>query len=351
MNRISTRAALFAIAALFVTLAIGCSQATSSSSGFGGVNQLYMTDTFSGNVYTYNPSKQTTSSSGVVTAASGAGTIRFFKGIGYIAEGYGGLYYFNPSDSVPTAKEVTGSGSLNTQYLAFYSSTKAYVSVAGSYSSDSGGVYSFNPSSLSDGMKQVASADSKATKYMQDIIVGPDSMIYVARNLDSSVIKIDPTTDAVTATYTTTAGGTTGLLSGTLNGTKGVFVANTYGSIDFIPENAADGSTAQAVVSGIYPGRLVQPSSKVLVATGYGHSYVVALSGSTGTATEVKAAGTSFGSFDIAYKDGLVYVPSSDYSGKNYLYVFTATGDQESYSPVSVMTSGDAITNIGFYED
>ena len=89
--------------------------------------------------------------------------------------------------------------------------------------------------------------------------------------------------------------------------------------------------------------------------TGGGNTYFVTLLGATATVTELKnGSNASFGSYDIAYKDGLVYVPVPDYSNyplvSNLVYIFDESGTQKSYSPVPVMSSSDAISNIGFYE-
>jgi hypothetical protein len=306
----------------------------------------------------------------LVTTAPAAGEIKFYKGIGYVAVGYysgAGVYYFDPSSSAPSAKLVPGSGGLDAEYFAFYSPTQAYVSVVGT--GNKGGIYTFNPSSPSSGFSLVASTD-----YLQEIIIGPDQMIYAAENYDKAVLRIDPNNYNNVTTITTSELGPTGLLSGTYNGQAGVFVANTgtnynsgntsLGSIDFISEGAATGSTATAVVttstgSPIYPARLIQLSNGNLVATGYDsnyadHTYLVTLSGTSASVSEIKAGTTSFGGLSLAYdsSSGLVYVPYTTYSpNTNQLYVFNASGTQQSYSPVTVMKTSDNIANVAFYQD
>jgi hypothetical protein len=315
---------------------------------------LYMTDTTNGHVYSYDSSTHKGSSlSLVTTGTNAAGEIAFFNGIGYVAMGTGGIWYFDPSSTNPAAKMITGSGTLNAQYFAFYGPSKAYVSVV-DYSGSTGGIYTFNPSSPGSSVSAVIAGTSG--KNFQDIIVGSDDRIYATNNSDGSIIKINPHDDSVSAPISTSAVGTTGIVAGTYKGSPGVFVANnggysgSSGSIDFIATGA---TTATKVIdSSIYPSRVVQLSNGNLMATGYGHTYLVNLSQSTAAVTELKdKANASFGSFDIAYKDDLIYVPVNSWNVSNKLYVFDASGTQQSYSPISVMIAGtDNISNIGFYE-
>lgn len=351
------RAACAVMALFAAVLALGCANIwgpTTTSAAY--TTYLYMTDTFNGHIYTYNPSTNTASSTSVLIAGgNGTTEIRFYKGIAYVANGYGGIYYFDPSATSPKAQVITGSTSLDAQYFAFYSANKAYVSVATTY--PSGAVYWFNPSKPLAGLTQVASG--QATGYMQEIIVGADGMIYVADNGNAKVLRIDPLTDTVTAIISATQTGTTGLFAGNYNSQAGVFIANTGGSIDFIANTE---STATAVITNstdapIYPGRIIQLSNGNLVATGFdpsyaSHTYLVELSGKSASVSEIKSSGTSFGSLSIAYNSssGLLYVPSTNYKGTNKLYVFDESGDQKSYSPVSVMSSKDAIANVAFYQ-
>ena len=349
---------------------LGCSNpaGTGSPAPAAYTTYLYMTDTTNGRVYTYDPSVHTGSSSSFVTTnANAAGEIKFYKGIGYVAMGNGGIYYFDPSSAAPSAKLITGSAGLDAQYFAFYSATKAYVSVYNYGTPANGGVYSFNPSSPTTAVSSAVNG-TNGTQF-QEVIVGSDGMIYAADNTDGQVFRINPATDTKAATFNAREPGTTGLAAGTYGGQSGVFVANTggygsspIGSIDFIPSSAASGTTAQLVANAttsaasIYPARLVQLSNGNLVATGYGHTYLVALSGATASVTEIKSGSSSFGSFSLAYNSStsLVYVPATIYSGNgssNQLYIFDASGNQQSYSPVSVMTSSDNIANVAFYQD
>lgn len=357
-----TLPALFTLTlpAAMLVLVTACSIPTSSSGSGSNTaykTYLYMTDSTNGHVYYYNPSTHAGSSSSLfTTSTNAAGEIAFYNGTGFIAMGYGGIYYFDPSASSPTAKLIQGSSGLDAEFFAFYSSTKAYVSVVTSYGSDTGAVYYFNPSSPSSGLTQVAS--STATKYFQGITVGPDNEIYIAENQDSAVIRINPSTDTVDAAFTTNASGVTGLLSGTYNSQSGVFVANTGGSIDFIPKGSSTGTKATQICGSIYPGRLVQLSNGNLIAVGYSAIYSIALSGSTATASTLLGSPNSSGgfSYSVAYDstNQLLYIPfnvySSTGSATNQLYVYSTSGSAQSFSPVTVMTSADNLANVALYQ-
>jgi hypothetical protein len=341
-------AAIAIIAALF---AAGCSD------GGGGDDvdysgYLFMTDTNSGKVYAYNPSTGTASSTSVAsTGQSSTGEIVFYGGIGYACVGYGtnaGLYYFDPSATSPSFTKI-GSEVINAQDCVFVSATKAYVTVATDNSANTGALYSFNPSSPSSGLTKATAVSN----YAQNIILGSDGYLYVALYYSQEIVKIDPSTDnAVTATYPTSTTYPTGLCWGSYNGSQGVFIANAGGSLDFVKTGETDGTTATSVASALYPCRVLQLSSGKLVTTGYGATYIVTLNGTTASATEVKSGASSFGYNDIACKDGLVYVPVGAYAtSTSKLYVFDASGAMQSYSPLTVMSTGtDCIANIGFYE-
>jgi len=321
-----------------------------------------MTDTYSGKVFTFDPESHTASSTSLcATAQNSTGEILFFKGIAYVCVGdYGnddpGLYRFDPSDENPTPIRI--GTEIDAQYIAFASSTKAYLSTY------SAGLYSFDPSSSSPSFSPISGTSGMI---LQDVIVGSDGMVYVADNANGAVLRVNPSDDSIESTVSTSAGGTTGLVAGSYSGSAGVFVANTGaydstppyaqepGSIDFIANSATISTpVANALTGGgsIHPARLVQPSDENLVATGYGHTYRIDLSGAAVAVAELTASGASFGSLDIGYRDGLVYVPASGYqTSTNYLYVFGEDGVQEAFSPVSVMEIGDGLSFIAFYED
>jgi hypothetical protein len=315
---------------------------------------LYMTDTFSGKVYTYTPNDRTVSSTSLVsTGQNSTGAIFFYKGTGYIAVGsYSntapGVYCFNPSDSYPKAVQI--GSNVSAQCIAFYSATKAYVSVADYTASGTHGVYTFNPSNPSAGLTGPISGTALTTMYLQQIVVGPDNMIYVADNYNQKVDTIDPSTDTLSATaFTASASGTTALASGSYNGTSGVFVGNiTYsntGSIDFINTSAASIST---VLSSVDVSRILCLSSDRLATTGSKSYLVSGLSTGSPAKTEL---GSSLGGADVAAKDGMIYVGWTDYSTSK-LYVFdSVSGAAESYSPVPAMGSGECVAGIAFYQD
>lgn len=292
----------------------------------GGARYLYMTDTYSGGIYTYDPGSHASPPTIVASTTKNAtGEIAFYEGIGYVCVGSGagaGVYRFDPAQAAPTVIKVAD-----------------YRPVAGT------------------------EGDS-----FQEMIVAPDGYLYAANADDGTVLRIDTSTDAIVATILASAGGTTGLAAGAFNGSPGVFVANTGGydanwdplpgSIDFI---AAGATTATAVASAlsvggsIYPARLVQLAGGDLVATGFDHSYLVDIAGSAASVSELSAAGSSFGGLDIAYDAGLVYIPCSRTADwityDNKLFIMDESGDQRSFSPVSVMGPSASVTNIAFYED
>ncbi len=289
----------------------------------GGADRLYMTESSSGSVFTYDPETHAPSATSLAsTRMNATGEIAFYRGIGYASVGSGtgaGVYYFDPAAEVPSFTKIA----------------------------------SYRPISGTEG-------DS-----YQELIIAADGYLYAANNTDGTVVKIDTATDTIVSTINATAAGATGLFAGIYDGDAAVFVANTGGydadwnplpgSIDFISSN---GTTAERVANelsggdAIYPARLVQLSNGNLVATGYGHSYLVDLSGDDPIATELLHGGAAFGSLDIAYKDGLIFIPTSGYGmSANLLYVFDEDGSMQSYSPVTVMNSSDSISNIAFYED
>ncbi|HUX39635.1 MAG TPA: hypothetical protein VMV83_00595 [Rectinemataceae bacterium] len=358
----------------FVSNLFGPTSSTPAATAPAWQSYLFMADTNSGKIYTYDPSTHAANATSLLSTGQNAtGTINFYKGIGYSAVGYGagaGVYWFDPAAANPvfTRLSTPSNTAINAQYFAFASTSLAYVSVAGDFTNDLGGIYTFNPSNLAAGLAgPIAGTD----KYLQDIAIGPDGRVYAAENLDQQVLVYNPV-NVTTTTIATSASGTTGIRAGTLNGNPGVFVANTgpfnpstylpsNGSIDFIPSN---GATSSPVVPTSFsadftPGRLIQLEvSSNLVATGNGHTWLITLSGSTASASEIKANGTSFGSLDLAEKNGLICMPSdaTNYSvtpptNINSLYVFDETGVMASYSPVSVMTSTDGFTNLAFYSN
>jgi hypothetical protein len=361
---LSVSAILFA-AAFIVSLA-GCSSGNDDQKIDPNRYKtlLYMTDTISGKIYSYDPATRSASSlSLAATGQNSTGELVFQGGFGFacVADYLNtapGLYRFDPSAANPSFSRI--GTTIDAQYLAFIGSAKAYVTTL--YD----GLYSFDPSSANPSFSLVPGTSGLM---LQEVVAGADGKAYAADNGNGAVLRIDPADDSI-ASIATTKAGTTGIVAGTYDGTAGVFVANTGGydkdynplpgSIDFIPTGSAAVPSATAVASAlavgggsIYPARLVQLPGGDLVATGYGHTYMIDLSGDSPAVTELKASGAPFGSLDIAYKDGLIYVPVPDYSGDaDRLYIFDAEGSQATYSPVSgVMGAGDTIANIAFYSD
>lgn len=253
----------------------------------------------------------------------------------------GALAGCTPPTSTPT---VTPLANVSAQYIAFYSATKAYVSVA-NYGS-TGGVYTFNPSNPSAGLTGPITGTDATGFYLQQIIVGPDGKIYVADNgtvqspynYANQVLQIDPSTDTLsTTTFTASVLGTTALASGTYKGNSGVFVGNiTYantGSIDFINTSIATPSISE-VLGSLDVSRLLYLSTGDLVTTSYTNSYLVTGLSVSGTPAKTEM-GSNLGGVDIATKDGFVYVGYTNYSTSK-LYVFDTSGAAEPYSPVSV---------------
>jgi hypothetical protein len=364
-----------ATAVLFAAFLVASMAGCSSGNGDPKINPdrykslLYMTDTFSGKIYTYDPATRAPSSLSLASVGQNStGELVFHKGVGYACVGSGsdaGVYYFVPADANPSFTKIPGT--LCAANCAFASDTKAYVSVYDYYDVSSG-IHAFDPSTPASGISSSPVPGTGGDDF-QELVVASDGFLYAANNSDSTVLKINVSTDEVVAVFSATALGTTGLASGTLDGASGVFVANTggyiaspAGSIDFIPAGAADGSTAVAVASAlavgggrIIPARLAQLPDGDLIATGYGHTYRVDLSGAAAAVTELTASDSPFGSMDLAVKDGLVFIPSSEYISSteyaNKLYIVDTSGSQQSYSPVTIMDSGDSVSNIAFYSD
>lgn len=371
MRKALSVSAFLLTAALVASLA-GCSSGKDDPPGDTDAYKslLYMTDTYSGKVYAYDPATRAAAAASLAAVGQNStGELAFYKGVGYACVGSGaeaGLYYFDPSAANPAFAKIPGT--VCAAYCAFANGTKAYVSVY-DYATNADGIYTFDPSAPAEGISSAPLSGTGGDGF-QELAIASDGSLYAANNADGTVLRINTGTDAIAATIVASSGGTTGLAAGTYKGNAGVFVANTGGydrdynslpgSIDFIPTGAADGSSATAVASAltagggpIYPARLVQLADGSLIATGYGHSYRIDLSGASPVVSELKASGASFGSLDIAYKDGLIYVPVPDYSGDtDRLYVFDAEGSQAEFSPVvGVVGAGDAIANIAFYED
>ncbi len=324
----------------------------------GSTANLFAVDSKNGNVYEIDETALTAASTPLVSVAqNAAGEIVFSGDIGFVSVGsFGntapGLYRFDVSLQAPQAARV--GNMISAQYACVVSSTLGYVTSADYYGVYDNAVYSFNPSSASAGLG-TAVTGTPSGFYPQDIAVA-GGRIFVADNGNAKVLRLSADGASFDAAYPTTAGGATGLLAGSYDCDAdgdldvGVFVANTGGydanwnslpgSIDFIPAAAADGANAVSVLPGCSVGRLAALSDDTLVATNYGHTYIVSLSG-TPAAAEVKCAGAAFGSYDAAVSGGYAYVPD----GENGLYRFSSSGTDA--RKIAVGKSGELVGNVG----
>jgi len=372
-GRFFARAAGVVLAASILLSLSACllpTTATSSSTAYQ--NDLYMVDSANGKIYTYDPSTHTASSTSLAsTKQNASGTISFHNGIGYVgvaplSGGNPGVYWFDPSAASPSFTELSStSGAIKAEYFAFASATTAYVSVVGTYDStgaaDTGGIYTFDPTQFPTAA--ISAPIAGINNYLQDIKAGADGRIYTSALLHQKVFIVDPSNNNAITFVPTNAPGPTGLCAGSYKGIAGMFVASTgngaAGAIDFIPSSGTTASPVVAASAGIFPTRVIQLSNDNLVATGWdtsfaSHTWLITL-GSTVTVTELKDGAASFGGGDLAESNGLVYVPMStttDYVHyTNQLYIFDESGTEQSYSPVSVMTSADNFTNLAFFSD
>lgn len=352
-RRIGTGAA--AMLALAIALA-GCDLILPGSKG--STANLFAVDSKNGNVYEIDEAALTAAGTPLVSIAqNSAGEIVFSGDIGFVAVGsYGntapGLYRFDASSEAPQAARV--GAMISAQYACVVSDTLGYVTSADYSGVYENAVYSFNPSSAS-AVLGAAAAGAPAGFFPQDIVLA-GGRVFVADNGNGKVLRLSADGASFDASYPATAAGTTGLLAGSydydddgdLDG--GVFVANTGGydaewnslpgSIDFIPASAESGAAATPILAGYSVGRLAAFSDETLVATNYGHTYIVSLSG-TPSAVEVKCDGASFGSYDAAISGGYAFVPD----GENGIFRFSPSGTDA--LKIAVGKSGEIVGNVG----
>lgn len=336
---------------------------TGSSAGTPAYeNWLYLADTNTGRIYTFDPVLHAVSSTSLLTIAPSAGTIKFHGGIGYVAVGYGssaGLYWFDPSATAPQKTQLPGSSGLDAQYLAFASTTKAYVSV-GDLFGGTGGLYTFDPSNRSAG---ISGPIAGTTVALQDVQIGADGKVYAADYTNHSILVIDPNAGNSVTHISISESGTTGICAGNYNGNSGVFVASNGGydlnyaslpgSIRFLQYGQSSATQVIGTSSGISPSRVLQLSNGNLVATGTGHTWLITLSGANASVSEIKSGMTSFGSLDIAEKNGTIYVPTSNYASNasNVLYSFSENSPSSTCVGQSIMTGTDWLSNLAFYSN
>jgi hypothetical protein len=341
---------LMALAAIILT---SCPN-PANNQGTGSTANLFAVDSKNGSVYEIDDGTGTAASTALVSIGqNSSGEIAFSGDVGFIAVGSylntaPGLYYFDASSSAPSAAMV-GATKTSAQYLCIVSDTLGYVTAADSSNVYANAMYPFNPSSPASGFGTAVTGFPSGF-YPQDVAYAA-GRVYVAGNVNAKVYRLNAAGTAVDASYSATAGGTTGLLTGSFGGKAGIFVANSGGydgswnslpgSIDFIAGDAADGAAATAVLSGYSAGRLAAFDSDTLVATTYSKTYIVELSGSGASATEVKSSADSFGSNDVDILDGYAYVPG----GSNTVYRFSAAGTD--VREIVVGRTGEMVSNVG----
>lgn len=319
---------------------------------------VFAVDSKNGNIYEIGNDCTAATTPLVSIGQNSSGEIAFSGNKGFVAVGnYNntapGLYFFDAAASATSASKI-GAG-ISAQYICIASGTQGYVSSADYTGTYANAIYPFNPVTPSAGFS-AAITGFPGGFYPQDLI-STYGRLYVADNGNGKVYRINEAGTSVEATFTTTKGGTTGLLAGAYDydndgdDDSGVFIANTGGydvswnplpgSIDFLPVDAVDGSTAHEVLSPISTGRLALLNNSLLVATGYSKTYTIDLSVPSPTATEVQYSGASFGSNDVNVKDSYAYVPN----GANAVYRFSGTG--QNIIKIEVGNMGEMISNIG----
>ncbi len=328
---------------------------------------IFLSETYSGGIYALDSNSLVLHDLPFVTTALNAtGEIYVHAGKGYILVGAGaeaGLFSFDFSDTSPQLSRI-GNAGLCAQYLAFGSDSRAYLSVANYSDPSKNGVYSFDTENPQAGLSLLTATQS-STAYPQELILGPEGLLYLANNdclgATASVSIIDPDGSAPTRNVAASSGGSTGVFNGSLSGTEGVFLVNcggfdqgmnpVAGSLDFISKGGDGTYGSIKAAEGLFAARGLEIRSGLVALSGYGVSYILELGAEEAVIQEVKAEGQSFGSYDIAYKDGLIYVPGPDY-GKtnNRLYIFDESGNHSSASPLSVLNDGGkTLANICFY--
>ncbi len=349
-----TNIILEALVAIAILLTVGCF-VKEDSSNYSSVPGLYITDTVNGNVYFYDFDERRASDLSVFSVLQDAtDAIYFFNGKGYIAVGANlsgsniyGVYTFDPEDAVPTASRI--GISISAQYIAFYSDTKAYVTSA-DFGGAPKGVFTFNPSNHAAGLTGPLTGTIAGGMYLQDIEVGLDDKIYVADNGNGAVLQINPATDAVTRTDSTSSGFTTGLLPGTYLGENSIYAANTS-TVDAI--RCSDGNVTTVANTGGTHLVYHAPTSRMYM-IGWSNSYVMNTSGAVPwTAVEIMDGAAPFGGSRMVLYNDLVYITSagwaSPYNSKLYV-IDAATQTHTGYSPVPIMDpSDDGASGVGVY--
>ena len=364
---------LYAIGiALFLAMMVGCNLFSPST---GSTANVFAVSSKNGSVYEIDtdanpPSAATTALVSIGQNSTGEMVIhgsKAFLAVGSYSNTAPGLYWFDLSSSNPTTAQI--GNNISAQYICIASDTVGYVSSSDYMGTYSNTVYRFDPSDPSAGLGSEVTGFATSNFHPQDITYVDDGSgagrVFVTDNGNGKVYRLNDTGTAVDLTFTTSAGGTTGLLAGSYDWNndsvteKGVFVANTGGygpapdyaalpgALDFIPLDAISSSDIATVQSSLSVGRLAAFSTNELIATNYGHTYLIDLtkaSGGTDRVTEIKnSSDTSFGSLDVNIYDGYAYVPD----GATTLYRINSSG---SVTAISVGVSGELISNVAVKE-
>lgn len=347
MNRPKLALRFLAPALVLAALLAGCGDGSKN----GGLNaSLYAVDSASGKVFEVDTAAKLAATIPTLTVKSSSGEVVFQGSKGFVAVGNDtkntpGLYTFDTAN--PSAGASLVSPSISAQYICIVSPTVGYVTSSDFYGTYTDGLYVFDPSSPSTALVRVDATLS----HPQDVVQGPDSRIYVAENGTGKVARINPAAGTpLEAEISCAKAGATGLLAGSYNSADGVFVVSTgswgtssyeNGSIEFVPVGATTGSTATSVLSTLTftASRLAAFSPTKLVATGYGATFIVDLSGPA--ASPVLSGTTPFGSYDVNIIAGVAYVPD----GGNKIYGFGPDGVVTSV--IAVGASNDMVTNVG----
>ena len=236
MKRIGFKLIFIAVSLILVSLVVytGC---TSSDSGgrFSG-SALFITDTFTGEVYYYDTGTGAFGAGAFVTTGqNSAGNIFINEGIGYVCVGsFGGevpgIYRFDPEAAVPVAEHFSAY-TMDAQFICFINDTTAYVT------NFDGGLYKFDPSSIDSSFTLVTGTD--AYFWLQDVCLAGDGHLYAADSMMAQVIEVDPSLDSIveTSPYAATRLGTTKLFP--LDGESDplVYVLNNGGYVEDPPES------------------------------------------------------------------------------------------------------------------
>jgi len=354
------------IAGMIALLLAGLTGCNLLVSPQGSSAVVFAVDSTNGNVYEIDADKAESAAVPLVSTkqkATGKMVISGTKAFLAVASWNNtkpGLYWFDLSSKTPAVSQI--GQDISAQYICIASSTKGYVSSADWFGTYENAVYPFNPSNPTAGLGSAISGFD-AGFFPQDVAYVDDGngtgRVFVADNRNGKVYRLNAEGTAVEKSFATSAGGTTGLLAGKFDsngdGVKepGVFVANSGGydakgnplpgSIDFIPLLAVSVSNVVPVQSSLSASALAFLDTTHLAATSYGHTWLIDLSKSAGDAsrlTEIKnSSGASFGSMDIAVRDGYAYVPD----GAQTVYRFKLNSPT---TAIPTGKSGEMITNI-----